>query len=38
MPPAEFEPTIPASDRPQTFALDLSATGIDGFDPRTFQL
>ena len=28
MPPAVFEHTIPASDRPQTFALDLSATGI----------
>jgi hypothetical protein len=27
-PPAEFEPTIPASERPQTHALDLAATGI----------
>ena len=27
MPPAKFEPTIPASDRPQTHALDRSATG-----------
>ena len=26
MPPAGFEPAIPASDRPQTFALDRSAT------------
>jgi hypothetical protein len=26
MSPAEFEPTIPASDRPQTHALDRSAT------------
>jgi hypothetical protein len=28
MPPAEFEPAIPAGDRPQTLALDRSATGI----------
>jgi hypothetical protein len=28
MPPAGFEPTIPASERPQTYALDLAATGI----------
>ena len=28
MPPAGFEPAIPASDRPQTLALDLSDTGI----------
>jgi hypothetical protein len=28
MPPAELEPTIPASDRPQTLTLDRSATGI----------
>ena len=28
MPPAGFEPTIPASERPQTHALDLAATGI----------
>ena len=26
MPPARFEPVIPASDRPQTVALDSSAT------------
>ena len=26
MPPAEFEPTIPASERPQTYALDRAAT------------
>jgi hypothetical protein len=25
---AEFEPTIPASERPQTHALDRAATGI----------
>jgi hypothetical protein len=28
MPPALFEPTVPASERPQTHALDRAATGI----------
>jgi hypothetical protein len=28
MPPVRFEPTIPASARPQTCALDRAATGI----------
>ena len=28
MPPAGFEPAIPASERPQTHALDRVATGI----------
>jgi sensor histidine kinase YesM len=28
MPPAGFELTIPASERPQTHALDRAATGI----------
>ena len=28
MPPARFEPAVPASDRPQTLALDRSATDI----------
>jgi len=28
MPPAEFEPTVPASERLQTHALDRAATGI----------
>ena len=27
MPPAGFEPTISAGERPQTFALDRAATG-----------
>ena len=27
MPPAEFEPAIPANERPQTYALDRAATG-----------
>ena len=26
MPPAGFEPTVPAGDRPQTYALDRAAT------------
>jgi hypothetical protein len=30
MPSARFEPVIPASDRPQTHALDRAATGIGG--------
>ena len=29
MPPAGFEPTIPASERSQIYALDCAATGID---------
>jgi hypothetical protein len=28
MPPAGFEPVIPASERLQTYALDRAATGI----------
>jgi hypothetical protein len=28
MPPAGFEPTIPARERPQKHALDRAATGI----------
>jgi hypothetical protein len=28
MPPERFEPAIPASERPQTHALDRVATGI----------
>ena len=28
MPPVGFEPTIPAGERPQTYALDHAATGI----------
>jgi hypothetical protein len=28
MPPAGFKPTIPASERPQTHALDRATTGI----------
>ena len=33
MPPAGFEPAIPASERPQTDALGRAATGI-GSDVR----
>jgi hypothetical protein len=31
MPPAEIEPAIPASERPQTQPLDRAATGIGLF-------
>ena len=37
MPSAGFEPATPACDRPQTLALDRSATEIGGFDPRIVQ-
>jgi hypothetical protein len=30
MSPAGFEPTFPASERPQTYTLDRAATGIGG--------
>jgi len=30
--PVEFEPTISAGERPQTYALDLAATGTDVYD------
>ena len=29
MPPVGFEPTVPAGERPQTYALDRAATGTD---------
>jgi hypothetical protein len=32
MPPAGFEPVIPAGERLQTHALDRSTTGIDIID------
>jgi len=32
IPPAGFEPTIPASERPQIHALDRAATGISIYD------
>ena len=35
--PAGFEPTIPASERPQTHASGRAATEIGVFDPRTVQ-
>jgi hypothetical protein len=34
MPPAGFEPAIPASERPQTHALDSAVTGIGWFKFR----
>jgi hypothetical protein len=39
MTPVGFEPSIPASERPQTHALDRAATGIGrtGIVPRLFQ-
>ena len=33
MPPAGFEPTIPASEQLQTHALDRAATGIGSSSP-----
>jgi hypothetical protein len=35
MPPAGFEPTIPVSERPQTHALDRTATGIGSYSIST---
>jgi hypothetical protein len=32
MPPAGFEPSIPASERQQTHALDRAATGIGAWE------
>jgi hypothetical protein len=32
MPSAEFEPSIPTSDQPQTYAFDREATGIGSHD------
>ena len=34
MPSVEFEPTVPTSERPQTYALDRAATGTGS---RSFQ-
>jgi hypothetical protein len=31
MPSAGFEPVIPATKRPQTYALDYAATGIGNY-------
>ena len=46
MPQAEFEPAIPASERPQTHALERAASGLDiqllftvySYDTRTVQV
>jgi hypothetical protein len=32
MPPAGFEPEIPAIEQPQTYALDHAATGIGNLE------
>jgi len=32
IPSAEFEPAIPTSDRPQTYAIDSAATEIGVYD------
>ena len=32
MPPAEFEPTISAGERPQTYSLDCAATGTGNYN------
>ena len=38
MPPAEFEPAIPARERLQTHALERSATGIGQFISHCRQI
>ena len=38
MPPVGFEPAIPASELPQTYALDRGATGIGLFYFRYYIL
>jgi hypothetical protein len=37
MPRARFEPTTPATKRPQTYALDRAATGIGGEKQKCIQ-
>ena len=37
MPPPGFEPTIPASERPQTYALDRAAPGIGCLSPYFYK-
>jgi hypothetical protein len=34
MPPMRFEPTTPAGERPQTYALDREATGTDKYSVK----
>jgi hypothetical protein len=38
MPPVEFEPTVSAGERPQTYALDRAATGIGPKGSRRLRL
>jgi len=37
MQPVEFEPTISAGERPQTYALDRAATGTGQVNIREFN-
>jgi hypothetical protein len=37
MPSVGFEPAIPATKRPQTYALDRAATGIGSFQNTVIQ-
>jgi len=37
MPPVGFEPTVSASERPQTYALDRAATGPGAFYQQHLQ-
>jgi hypothetical protein len=38
MPSAGFEPAIPATKRPQTYALDSAATGIGAFSTSYHEI
>jgi len=38
MPPVEFEPTISASERPKTYALDGAATGTGNNNSCTIDI
>ena len=37
MPPVRFEPTVPASEQPQTDALDRVATGMSSNDTNRYR-
>ena len=37
MPSVGFEPTIPAGERPQTYALDRAATGTGSIDVKNIN-
>jgi len=38
MPPVRFEPTVSASERPQTYALDRAATGTGNYNFAHFNI